>query len=123
VKEKGGGYRMEELLKQFMNEMREFRSDVNEQFKDIKIDVSGLKKDVSALKEDVSGLKEDVSTLKQGQQRIEEAVNRLESNQPHDITAMLKSIDRKLDDKDFELMVLNNRVFRTEADIERLNKR
>jgi chromosome segregation ATPase len=112
----GGGNRMEELLKQFMNEMREFRSDVNEQFKDIKIDVS-------ALKEDVSGLKKDVSTLKEGQQRIEEAVNRLESNQPHDITAILKSIDRKLDDKDFELMVLNNRVFRTEADIERLNKR
>lgn len=111
----GGGNRMEELLKQFMNEMREFRSDVNEQLETIKEDVSGLK-------EDVAGLKEDVKALKEGQQRLEEGLNRIESSQPHDIMAMLKSIDRKLDDKDFELIVLNNRVFKAEANIERLNK-
>lgn len=104
----GGGNRMEELLKQFMNEMREFRSDVNEQ--------------LETIKEDVAGLKEDVKALKEGQQRLEEGLNRIESSQPHDIMAMLKSIDRKLDDKDFELIVLNNRVFKAEANIERLNK-
>jgi predicted nucleic acid-binding Zn-ribbon protein len=111
----GGGNQMEELLTQLMNEMREFRSDVNKRFENVSLQLENIENDVK-------GLKEEVQYLKEGQQRLEEAVARIESSQPHDIMAMLKSIDRKLDDKDFELSVLNKRVFKTEVDIERLSK-
>ncbi|HDJ1468227.1 TPA: hypothetical protein PPO51_004040 [Clostridioides difficile] len=54
--------------------------------------------------------------------RIEEAVIRLEENQPQDITAMLSQINRKLDDRDNELQVLNKRLFKTESEVERLTR-
>lgn len=54
--------------------------------------------------------------------RIEAAVNRIEQNEPADITAMLKQIDKKLDERDNEIQALNKRVFKTESEIERLTR-
>lgn len=54
--------------------------------------------------------------------RIEASVNRLEQNEPANIMSMLKQINRKLDDRDYELQALNKRVFKTETEIERLTR-
>lgn len=54
--------------------------------------------------------------------RIEEAVLRLEADQPKDIMAILNQINKKLDDRDSELQVLNKRLFKTESEIERLTR-
>ncbi|MBD1381631.1 hypothetical protein [Metabacillus arenae] len=40
--------------------------------------------------------------------RIEETVLRVEESQPDDIKAMLETINRKLEDRDYELQALNN---------------
>lgn len=59
----------------------------------------------------------------QGQlSRIEEAVFRLEENQPKDIMGILNQINKKLDERDSELQVLNKRLFKTESEIERLTR-
>lgn len=54
--------------------------------------------------------------------RIEEAILRLEADQPKDIRAMLNQIDKKLDDRDNEMQVLNKRLFKTESEVERLTR-
>jgi uncharacterized coiled-coil protein SlyX len=54
--------------------------------------------------------------------RVEESVNRIEHGQPTDTLAMLKQISGKLDERDDEIQVLNKRVFKTEAEIERLTR-
>jgi chromosome segregation ATPase len=78
---------------------------------------------------ELQGLKKDVTSLMDGQTRLEQkvdgiyqAVVRIEEGQPKDIYAMLENIDRKLEDKDSEITVLNKRIFKIESDIERLNK-
>lgn len=54
--------------------------------------------------------------------RVEDTLVRLEENQSQDIVAVLKQIDKKLDDRDNELQVLNKRLFKTESDVERLTR-
>lgn len=54
--------------------------------------------------------------------RIEAAVNRIEHNEPENIVAILKQINDKLDNKEFELQALNKRVFKNETEIERLTR-
>jgi hypothetical protein len=54
--------------------------------------------------------------------RIEEAVLRLEADQPKDVMAVLSQINKKIDDRDSELQVLNKRLFKTESEIERLTR-
>lgn len=54
--------------------------------------------------------------------RIEETVHRLEVNQPEDIMAMLNQINKKLDERDDEIQVLNKRLFKTESEVERLTR-
>lgn len=44
--------------------------------------------------------------------RIEAAVTRIEENEPVDILAMFKQINGKLEERDSDLQVLNNRMFR-----------
>lgn len=54
--------------------------------------------------------------------RIEAAANRLEHNEPENIVAILKQINSKLDDRDYELQALNKRLFKNETEIERLTR-
>ncbi len=60
--------------------------------------------------------------LEEGQQEIKEGLVRVEESQPKDILAMLERIDRSLENKGFELYALNKRVFKVEAEIERLSR-
>lgn len=55
-------------------------------------------------------------------QEIKQGVYRIEESQPKDVTAMLSRIYSKLEDKDFEVSVLNKRVFKLEAEVERINE-
>jgi len=65
-------------------------------------------------------LKVGQNVLQQTTTRIEQAVTRFEKNQPEDIIALLKTINRKLDERDYELQALNKRVFKVEGVIEKL---
>lgn len=55
-------------------------------------------------------------------ERIEESVNRIEQNEPADIMAVLKQMNGKLDERDYDLQALNKRLFKTESEIERLTR-
>jgi len=70
--------------------------------------------------EKLEALKVGQNELQQTTTRIEQAVTRLEKNQPEDIIALLKTINRKLDERDYELQALNKRVFKVEGVIEKL---
>lgn len=54
--------------------------------------------------------------------RIEESVHRLEVSQPEDIMGILNQINKKLDERDNEIQVLNKRLFKTESEVERLTR-
>ncbi|WP_339061089.1 hypothetical protein [Tepidibacillus marianensis] len=76
---------------------------------------------------EVQNIKNDIISLKDNQNRLEhkvdgiyQAVVRIEEGQPKDIFAILENINRKLDNKDSEINVLNKRIFKVEAEIERL---
>ncbi len=77
---------------------------------------------LTALSEFRSDFDEYKKENKEQLSRIEETVMRLEADQPKDITAMLNQINKKLDDRDNELQVLNKRLFKTESEIERLTR-
>jgi uncharacterized protein Yka (UPF0111/DUF47 family) len=77
---------------------------------------------LTALKEFKEEFDEFKKENKEQLNRIEEAVIRLEENQPQDITAMLNQINKKLDDRDNELQVLNKRLFKNESEVERLTR-
>lgn len=55
-------------------------------------------------------------------ERIENAVNRIEQNEPADVIGMLDQMNKKLDERDYDLQALNKRVFKTESEIERLTQ-
>jgi DNA-binding transcriptional MocR family regulator len=55
-------------------------------------------------------------------ERIENAVNRIENNEPDDVMSILVQLNKKLDERDYDLQALNKRVFKTESEIERLTQ-
>lgn len=55
-------------------------------------------------------------------ERIENAVNRIEHNEPDDVMSILEQINKKLNERDYDLQALNKRVFKTESEIERLTQ-
>lgn len=76
----------------------------------------------TALSEFRSDFNEFKKENKEQLSRIEETVHRLEVNQPEDIMAMLNQINKKLDERDDEIQVLNKRLFKTESEVERLTR-
>lgn len=77
---------------------------------------------LTALSEFRSDFDEFKKENKEQLARIESAVIRLEENQPQDIIAILDQINKKLDERDDELQVLNKRLFKTESKVERLTR-
>ncbi|KIY22566.1 hypothetical protein [Mesobacillus subterraneus] len=53
---------------------------------------------------------------------IEQTLVRMEADQPEDITALLKQINGKLEDKDYDVQALNKRVFKVESEIEKITQ-
>lgn len=99
---------MNNEIKELLIKMNK-RMDHQEKMMEQLIDVVGK----SAIKQEEMDKKLD---------RIEASVNRLEENEPANIMSMLKQLNRKLDDRDYELQALNKRVFKTETEIERLTR-
>lgn len=85
-------------------------------------------------------MKNNVDELVHGQTRLETrfdglemkvdeiqiTLNRIEEGQPKDILAILDSMEKKMDgkfhEKDAEISILNQRVFRLETQVEQLNQ-
>lgn len=64
--------------------------------------------------------KEQFTEVREQLERIEKTTLRLEAEQPKDISAMLNQINKKLDQRDNELQVLNKRLFRAESEVEKM---
>jgi len=76
-----------------------------QELKDIKVNVSNLNEGQEHLQKDVK--------------EIKESVHRIELSQPKDIVALLKQMNKNMEDK---TDVLNKRIFNTETAVERLNR-
>ncbi|SDY03542.1 hypothetical protein SAMN05421736_101194 [Evansella caseinilytica] len=100
--------------------------ELNDKYDEMKNDVNELKADFNEMKSDFSGLKADFIEFKNETagrfDRLEESMKRLEVSQQEDIKSVLVQIDKKLEEKDHGLLVLNKRVFQTEVEVERLKK-
>jgi chromosome segregation ATPase len=131
---------MEELLKQILFKLDhvdqkleriEGRLDRLEQRMDsLEQRMDGLEQRMDGLEHRMDGLEQRMASLEMRQDRLEselqevkEAVFRLEDSQPQDIYALLENMDKKLEERNFEMHALNKRVFKVEAELERINSR
>ncbi|WEK53918.1 MAG: hypothetical protein P0Y55_15330 [Candidatus Cohnella colombiensis] len=117
---------MEQVLKQILTTLGSMQDDIKEIKTDVaelKADVAELKADVAELKADVAKLKTDVSGLQMDMVSVKASLNRIETSQTEDVVAILKRIDQRTGERDYENLALNKRVFRLEGEVERLKER
>jgi predicted nucleic acid-binding Zn-ribbon protein len=124
---------MEELLKQILFKLDHFdqkldriegRLDRLEQRMDsLEQRMDGLEQRMDGLEQRMASLETRQDRLESELQEVKEAVFRLEDSQPKDIYALLENIDKKLEERNFEMHALNKRVFKVEAELERINSR
>ncbi|BAU29794.1 hypothetical protein DFP93_106174 [Aneurinibacillus soli] len=115
-----------EELKGLKDEQQGLRQEIIDTRKTMatKEDTSDIRQTM-ATKEDVSDIpliKQAVAEINERTKVIEQSVRHLEENEPADVLAMLDRIDQKLEEKDSEITVLNNRLFKVESTAERLRK-
>ncbi|MGD6874177.1 hypothetical protein ACQCU1_18605 [Sutcliffiella horikoshii] len=125
---------MPDKLDILLTALTEFRSDFEEYKKENKVQFEEYKKENKVQFEEYKKEnkvqfekykkenKEQFDQFKTQLTRVEATLIRLEENQSQDIVAVLKQIDKKLDDRDNELKVLNKRLFKNESDVERLTR-
>ena len=68
-------------------------------------------------------LEENVSYMQGDIAEIKKSIHRLEKNEPQNIMNMLKMIHTKIEDKDFDIIALNKRLFRVESAVEQLQNK
>ncbi|HZG59697.1 MAG TPA: hypothetical protein VEY68_04315 [Anoxybacillus sp.] len=117
---------MEELLKQILFKLDHFDQKLDR----IEGRLDRLEQRMDSLEQRMDGLEQRMASLETRQDRLESelqevkgAVFRLEDSQPKDIYALLENIDKKLEERNFEMHALNKRVFKVEAELERINSR
>ncbi len=120
---------MNDILKQILDEIQGMKTNMqnmNADISDMKTDMQNMNADISGMKTDMQNMNANISTrfdnietkfsiLQTDVNEIKSIVKRIEENHPEDIHAMLKTINRKLDQRDIDIQVLNKRVFKVEG--------
>ncbi|OIJ14406.1 hypothetical protein BKP37_08670 [Anaerobacillus alkalilacustris] len=95
-------------------DMRNLQTD----FSTIKGDMRNLQTDFSTIKGDMKNLQTDFSTMKCDIKEIKTAVFRIEKHQEETIVGMLLHVKKQVDQKDYQIKVLNQRLFDVEVKTE-----
>lgn len=109
-------------LEQNFQRLQQGQAKLEQNFQQLQQGQTNLEQNFQRLHQSQLNLERNQETLSAQINEIHQAIVRIEDGQPKDIYALLHNIYKAIQDKEYDIAALNKRVFRLEAEFERLNR-
>ncbi|MCC2683688.1 MAG: hypothetical protein K0R75_587 [Paenibacillaceae bacterium] len=117
-----------EVMKQMLREvLREELGDIGKRLDGLEQRFDGLEQKFDGLEQKFDSLERKFDGLEQRLESIEHKIDRIESSQVEDVLMLLKLIEQKINEiaamgtnQDSRIEVLNDRLFKLEADVRKV---
>lgn len=121
----------EDILQQILSEMKSMRSEMDQRFAGIDKRFAGIDKRFAGIDKRFDEMDQRFVSIDERFNEMDQRLAKVEENTAlipaiqqavFEMAGSIKTLEEKDKERDFEIQVLNNRVFRVEKEIERLTK-